>query len=122
MTEAGAMNSDPAQPSRTKPGELVVFIIRRDAVCAECGKEMGRGSFLRVEQERPLCLDCADLGHLEFLPRGHTAVTRRATKHSPLRAVVVEWSRQDAMDRPSPPTVRAYTLVYGREPRGWPPA
>ena len=35
---------------------------------------------------------CADLAHLEYLPSGNTALTRRATKHSPLRAVVVQWA------------------------------
>jgi hypothetical protein len=39
-----------------------------------------------------LCLDCADLGHLEFLPSGDAALTRRATKASRLSAVVVRWS------------------------------
>lgn len=73
--------------------EIVVFILRTETKCAECGDELFKGSFLRVENDRPLCLDCADLGHLEFLPRGDTAVTRRATKHSPLRAVAVQWSR-----------------------------
>jgi len=38
-------------------------------------------------------LFCADLAHLEYLPSGNTALTRRATKHSPLRAVVVQWAR-----------------------------
>lgn len=36
---------------------------------------------------------CADLDHLEFLPSGDAALTRRASKHSTLRAVVVKWSR-----------------------------
>jgi hypothetical protein len=31
-------------------------------------------------------------------------------------------AREDAMDRPAPATVRAYRQVYGRDPRGWPPA
>jgi hypothetical protein len=51
------------------------------------------GNLLRMEQDRPLCIDCADLGHLEFLASGNTALTRRATKYSPLRAVVVRWAR-----------------------------
>jgi hypothetical protein len=80
------------QPDDTKQ-ELVVFIIRKESKCAECGKELWRGSFLRTEGEKGLCLECADLDHLEFLPRGDTAVTRRATKYSKLRAVVVQWSR-----------------------------
>lgn len=68
-------------------------MVRRETKCAECGCELGDGNLLRVEKERPLCLECADLGRLEFLPAGNTALTRRATKHSPLRAVVVRWSR-----------------------------
>jgi hypothetical protein len=31
-------------------------------------------------------------------------------------------AREEAMDRPPPATVRAYRQVYGRNPRGWPPA
>jgi hypothetical protein len=38
-------------------------------------------------------MECADLDHLVFLPRGDAALTRRAAKHSGLSAVVVEWSR-----------------------------
>jgi len=68
-------------------------MIRRDAKCAECGEELGKGRWLRLENERPLCMACADLDHLEYLPRGDAALTRRATKYSPLRAVVVKWSR-----------------------------
>ena len=33
-----------------------------------------------------------------------------------------ERAREDAMDREPPTTVRAYSQVYGRDPRGWPPA
>jgi hypothetical protein len=73
--------------------EIVVFIVHRDSVCAECGKELPRKGFLRMERDKPLCLACADLDRLEFLGRGDAAVTRRAKKHSTLWAVVVEWSR-----------------------------
>jgi hypothetical protein len=31
-------------------------------------------------------------------------------------------AREEALDRPPPATVRAYRQVYGRDPRGWPPA
>jgi len=68
-------------------------MVRRETKCAECGRELFDGNLLRMEDNRPLCLDCADLGHLEFLVSGNTALTRRATKHSPLRAVVVRWAR-----------------------------
>jgi hypothetical protein len=73
--------------------EIVVFWIVRDSVCAECGEELGKGRFLHLEAQRPLCLACADLDHLVFLERGDAALTRRATRHSTLRAVVVRFSR-----------------------------
>jgi hypothetical protein len=85
---------DPQQTRPARPSEdIVVFIIRRDSKCAECGEELLKGRWIRVEMNRALCLACADLAHLEYLPSGNTALTRRATKHSPLRAVVVQWAR-----------------------------
>lgn len=84
----------PDAPVAQKPGEILVFFVRRDTKCAECGKELFSGSMLTLEKERgALCLGCADLDHLEFLPSGDAAVTRRATKHSKLRAIVLQWSR-----------------------------
>lgn len=85
---------NPNAPAEARDDDLVVFIITQDTRCDECGAELARGSFLRVEDKTPLCLDCADLGELEFLPRGDAALTRRASKHSPLKAVVVQWSRR----------------------------
>lgn len=77
----------------SRRAEIVVFWIVRDSACAECGEELGKGRFLRMEAQRPLCLACADLDHLVFLPRGDTGLTRRASRHSTLRAVVVRFSR-----------------------------
>jgi hypothetical protein len=73
--------------------DIIVFIITGHAVCRECGTKLKKGSFLRSENKRPFCLSCADLDHLVFLPRGDTALTRRARKHSTLSAVVVRFSR-----------------------------
>jgi hypothetical protein len=87
----------PADPVRSGGGrkaeDIVVFLTRRAGKCADCGAELFDGTMIRLENEQPHCLDCADLGHLEYLPRGNPALTRRATKHSPLRAVVVQWAR-----------------------------
>jgi len=46
-----------------------------------------------MEGDRPLCLSCADLDRLVFLPSGTAALTRRASTYSTLRAVVVRFSR-----------------------------
>lgn len=79
--------------SSAKRDEIVVFSIVKASSCSECGDELCKGSFLRMEENRPLCMACADLDHLVFLPRGDTALTRRSSKHSTLRAVVVRFSR-----------------------------
>jgi len=73
--------------------DLVVFDIMRDSGCTECQKELLAHDFLFMEDGRPLCLPCADLDHLAYLPRGDTALTRRARKYSSLSAVVVRFGR-----------------------------
>ena len=73
--------------------EIVVFWTVRDSACSECRREMWKGELLRMEEGKPLCLSCADLDHLVFLPGGDAALTRRASRHSRLRAVVVRFSR-----------------------------
>jgi len=77
----------------SKPAEIVVFWLVSDSVCAECGEGLGKGRFLRLDRKRPLCLACADLDRLVFLERGDAALTRRASRYSTLRAVVVRFSR-----------------------------
>lgn len=81
-------------PVKQKPGEILVFFVRRDTKCGECGANLFSGMMITLEKDRgALCLTCADLDHLQFLASGDAAVTRRATKHSKLRAVVLQWSR-----------------------------
>jgi hypothetical protein len=73
---------------------LKVFITSRESVCDECGEELGSRAWITLAGDRgALCLACADLDHLVFLPTGDAAVTRRARKHSTLTAVVLKWSR-----------------------------
>jgi hypothetical protein len=76
-------------PPRT--GLVVVQALRKKH-CAEC--RGGPVALLVLEEGAPRCLDCADLGHLVFLPRGDTALTRRAREESPLSAVVVRFNRR----------------------------
>jgi hypothetical protein len=80
---------------KKNPGsDLKVFITNRDSRCDECGEDLGRRAWITLAGEgRALCLTCADLDHLVFLPAGDAAVTRRARKHSRLSAVVLKWSR-----------------------------
>lgn len=77
-----------------KAPDLVVFeLVSKKSKCSECGTELLKGNFLFMEKQQPLCLECADLDHLECLPRGDAALSRRARKYSKLCAVVVRFSR-----------------------------
>jgi hypothetical protein len=77
----------------SRPPERVAFLILRDSLCSECGIELGQGSLLYMEADQALCLACAGLGDLEYLPAGDAALTRRAAKLSARTAVVVRFSR-----------------------------
>lgn len=71
--------------------DLVVIQPVKDFSCAEC-HETG-GDLLIMDEAGPLCLGCADMDHLVFLPAGDAALTRRSKKASRLSAVVVRWNR-----------------------------
>ena len=78
-----------------RPPELVVFEkVGDEGKCNECGAELFTGYYLLMENGQPLCLTCADLDQLVFLPAGDTALSRRSRKHSSLAAVVVRFNRK----------------------------
>ncbi|MDE3164550.1 MAG: DUF2293 domain-containing protein [Acidobacteriota bacterium] len=76
-----------------KPERPTVFQIVRDSECSECGTGLDRDDLLFLDAGQALCLACAKMDDLEFLPAGDTALTRRATKYSARPAVVVRFSR-----------------------------
>lgn len=89
----GVIDEMPAAPKQEKE-EIKVFISHRDSTCGECGEELGRKAWITLEENKgALCLACADLDELVFLPRGDAALTRRARKHSVLSAVVLKFSK-----------------------------
>ena len=74
--------------------ERKVFISNHDSTCGECGEHLGAKAWITLAGEKgALCLACADLDHLLFLPAGDAALTRRARQHATLSAVVLQWSR-----------------------------
>ncbi|MFB7505822.1 DUF2293 domain-containing protein [Streptomyces broussonetiae] len=82
----------PPTPTPHISGRLVVVQSAKGKRCAGCRR--GPLSLLVLEDGAPRCLDCADLGHLVFLPRGDTALTRRSREESTLSAVVVRFNRR----------------------------
>lgn len=81
--------------SRATPSLPVGLVVHQPAGrrhCAACRR--GPLPLVVLENGAPRCLDCADLGHLVLLPRGDTALTRRAREESALSAVVVRFNRR----------------------------
>ena len=70
--------------------ELVVISPIKDWTCSSCGRT---GELLTMDDLGPLCMACAEMDHLVFLPSGDAALTRRARRGSGLSAVVVRFSR-----------------------------
>jgi hypothetical protein len=75
---------------QSRPPELVVVSPLNDFACSVCGEE--QGGWLIMEDGEPVCMACADMDHLVFLPSGDAAVTRRAKAGTRLSAVVVRFS------------------------------
>ena len=79
-------------PKRSsQSSDLVVISALREWTCSQCGSDAGR--LLMMDDAGPVCMTCADLDHLVFLPSGDAALTRRAKAASGLSAVVVRFSR-----------------------------
>jgi hypothetical protein len=74
---------------QNKAPDLVVIAPVTEWKCASCGDT---GPFLIMENDEPLCLTCADLAHLVFLPSGDAALSRRAKRESGLTAVVMRFN------------------------------
>ncbi|MEF8889032.1 MAG: DUF2293 domain-containing protein [Desulfohalobiaceae bacterium] len=73
---------------------LKVFMAHGEATCGSCGRDLGTKAWITLDPKQgALCLHCADMDHLVFLPSGDAALTRRARKHSGLHAIVLKWSR-----------------------------
>jgi hypothetical protein len=84
------VNQNSGESGVADGSDLLVIQPVRDWTCVQC---QGTGDLLIMDEPGPLCLSCADLDHLVFLPAGDAALTRRARKASGLSAVVVRWSR-----------------------------
>ena len=74
-----------------RPPDLVVMSPVKDFTCSVCLAE--QEGWLIMENSGPVCMVCADMAHLVFLPSGDAALTRRAKANSRLSAVVVRFSR-----------------------------
>jgi hypothetical protein len=83
------LRTETERPSRRR--DLVVVSALKAWTCSQCGND--DGGLLIMDDGGPVCMRCADMDHLVFLPSGDTALTRRARAASRLSAVVVRFSR-----------------------------
>ncbi|MGI5120150.1 DUF2293 domain-containing protein [Marinactinospora thermotolerans] len=74
-----------------KAPDLVVVETGPGWACAECADN---APFSIADEDQQICLTCADMDHLVFLPAGSAVLTRRAKKESALSAVVTRWNRR----------------------------
>lgn len=83
------------RPPSPDAGPAPVFYKNaKPAACLKCRKDLKDGELIRPTDGGVLCLPCAGLGGLEFLPSGDVALTRRAQKHAQRWAPVLEWKRR----------------------------
>src|SRR5262245_428252 len=75
---------------QSRPPDLAAIVPLNEWTCSLCD---GTGGFLLMEEPGPVCLTCADMDHLVFLPAGDATLSRRAKKASRLSLVVVRFSR-----------------------------
>jgi hypothetical protein len=75
---------------QSRAPDLVVIQPLKDPKCSLCGEPCG---LMIMEDSGPVCLSCADMDHLVFLPAGDATLSRRAKRASRLSAVVVRFSR-----------------------------
>jgi len=94
--KASAIEHDSVDRKQKAPAteEIKVFISNRNSHCGECDQDLGKKAWITLEREKgALCLACADLDELVFLPAGDAALTRRSKKYSQLSAVVLKFSK-----------------------------
>lgn len=98
-----------------RKGDDIVFVAGQPSRCARCATVLALGNRLVLRDGEVCCLPCAGLATLEFLPAGDPAVTRRASKHSSCRALVVQWSRVGKRYQRTGTLLQPQAIVRARE-------
>lgn len=78
--------------SDMKPEDRV-FVRSRDCTCTQCNRSLMEGMIVLGKDNAVVCVKCAGIDSLVFLPSGDPALTRRASKISSQSHVVWKFSR-----------------------------
>jgi hypothetical protein len=84
--------ADKKKPAATA-APILVFLSHGREPCAYCNTPQPKGAFITFKNEKLACHKCGGLSGLVFLPSGDPALTRRATALSPLKYLVLQFSR-----------------------------
>ncbi len=76
--------------------EPVVYQVTKSSTCSKCQEELWRGQMVKLvgdgNERAALCKICAGLGELFYVPAGDANLTRRISKYSTQKHVVLRWS------------------------------
>lgn len=89
-----AKKREQIEARQSKAPDLAVITPTNAWDCGTCGRHYEADDFLLMEDDAPLCMDCADFGHLVFLPAGDATLSRRAKAESTLAVLVMEFNRR----------------------------
>jgi len=89
---AAVVNAPGAEPGPLHRWITQVGDVRRDAATAAAVRAFFQEQGVKHVVSSERIIGCPHEEGVDYLPSGNTALTRRATKHSPLRAVVVQWA------------------------------
>lgn len=84
--EISPKKRDNLREKLSKAPELVVYRVIRDRRCSKCGEEIQHGSLLYVEGDGPLCMSCAGMEDLVFVPSIFLTFSDRSASRSPMLA------------------------------------
>jgi hypothetical protein len=105
---------------QSRPPDLVVVSPVKHWECSVCGSE--DGGWLIMENSGPVCMSCADMGHLVFLPSGDAAKPAACRRWSCASAVHAggmsvrgsSWRRARSRTSGSRPSARAVVCISSR--------
>lgn len=80
----------------TKSNDSVVYALNKPSRCYSCDSKLLADEIVKIEKGKDerevLCIRCAGLGEFELIKSGNAQLTRKASKLSSVRYVVMKWS------------------------------
>ena len=93
-----------------------VYVSTRPTVCGDCAQPIAARAWILLSQEKgTLCLSCADLAHLLYVPRMDVPLSTVIEKHSRLMVDLYQWNRYRKRHEPKGYLVDLPALLNAEE-------